>query len=94
MEFLTGKDYPWLCEECRGQVDRVAALFAEGAMPDTDNPEAPCDYVYDNRLFCGDNGAYCRGDEEEEDCADERMERNMQDPGYIYDLTHGDDPSF
>ena len=51
MDYLTGKDYPWLCGTCQSTVDRCAEIVAEG--PDTDDEEAPCDMAYDHRLFCG-----------------------------------------
>lgn len=50
---LTGKDYPHLCETCRATIDDVASLVFDGDGPDTDNEEAPCDYVYDHGMFCG-----------------------------------------
>lgn len=53
MNFLTGKDYPHLCPACRRAIDDIAALFQEGEMPDTDDEEAPCMYVYDHGMFCG-----------------------------------------
>ncbi len=55
MRFLTGKDYPELCEACRHMVDMVVDLVIEG--PDTDDEEAPINFVYDHHLFCG--GDHC-----------------------------------
>lgn len=52
MEFLTGKDYDYLCDGCRAVIDQMASMLTESGE-DTDNEEAPCDYVYDNRMFCG-----------------------------------------
>lgn len=49
---LTGKDYPHLCSECQAAIDYAAMFFGEDG-PDTDNEEAPCDFVYDHRMFCG-----------------------------------------
>lgn len=51
MEYLTGKDYPWLCSKCRATVDGVVELVEMG--PDTDDNEAPLMYVGDHHLFCG-----------------------------------------
>lgn len=48
---LTGKDYSHLCQECQNTIDSVIELVKDGE--DTDNPEAACDFVYDNRMFCG-----------------------------------------
>lgn len=53
----TGKDYPHLCDRCRATIDDVASLVFGEDGPDTDNEEAPCDYVYDHRMFCG--GSEC-----------------------------------
>lgn len=53
--FLTGRDYLELCGSCRSMIDSVVELVQEG--PDTNDDEAPCNYVYDNKLFCG--GHYC-----------------------------------
>lgn len=57
MEYLTGKDYPHLCERCRAAIDDIAAMFNEGEMADDDDEEAPCMYVYDHRMYCG--GGQC-----------------------------------
>lgn len=51
MKYLTGKNYHWLCERCRATVDSVVSLVIEG--PDTDDDEAPINFVYDNGLYCG-----------------------------------------
>jgi len=57
MEFLTGKDYPHLCDHCRAAIDDIAAVYKDGLMEDTDDEEAPCMYVYDHRMYCG--GGQC-----------------------------------
>jgi len=54
---LFGKDYPHLCTACRAQIDLAWELVAEG--PDTDDDEAACLFIYDNRLYC--QGHECRG---------------------------------
>lgn len=51
MEFLTGKDYPHLCQTCRDTITAIAICLDEGE--DTDNEEAPCDFVYDHAMLCG-----------------------------------------
>ncbi len=53
MEFLTGKDYPWVCEKCRAAIDAAALLF-EGDQEDTDDNEAPLMYAGDHGMLCGD----------------------------------------
>lgn len=55
-KFLTGKDYPWLCSQCQQQIDLVVGLMDD--LPDTDDEEGPCMYVYDNAMFCG--GTECK----------------------------------
>lgn len=52
MQFLTGKDYPHLCEGCRATITEVAQALAETG-PDTDDNEAPIMYVGDHAMFCG-----------------------------------------
>jgi len=51
MEYLTGKDYPWLCSRCRAAIDGVVELVEMG--PDSDDNEAPLMSVGDLNLFCG-----------------------------------------
>ena len=60
MDFLKGKDYPHLCQECQNTIDSVMPLIDEG--PDTDDNEAPIMLVYDQRMFCG--GHKCVNKEE------------------------------
>lgn len=62
VEFLTGKDYPHLCKKCQDAIDTAVIYFREGA-PDTDDPEAPCDYAYDHGWLCSSRGYDgCEGD--------------------------------
>lgn len=61
-KFLTGKDYPWLCSQCQQQIDMVAGMMND--LPDTDDNEGPCMYVYDHALFCG--GTECKNKPEKE----------------------------
>jgi hypothetical protein len=56
MKFLTGKDYPWLCESCRATLDIVAQALLDGYY-ETDDVEAPAMMMGDRRLFCG--GDHC-----------------------------------
>ncbi len=51
MKFLTGSDYPDLCRKCRMTIDQVVDIVSMGA--DTDDEEAPCNFVYDHGMFCG-----------------------------------------
>mgnify|MGYP001560330324 CR=1 FL=1 len=64
MKFLTGKDYPWLCESCQAQVDLAATVLEEGE--DTNDEEAPCNWAYDNALFCSQTGKDCLKSRQEE----------------------------
>ena len=58
-EYLTGKDYPELCEVCRSAIDGAATiLFEFGAIENNlyfENEEAACDYAYDRRWLCSDS---------------------------------------
>jgi len=58
MGYLTGKDYPWLCEECRATVDSVVELVEEYSDEYSSDDEAPCNFVYDHAMFCG--GRECK----------------------------------
>jgi len=53
MSHLTGKDYPELCEDCRRAIAAAAAMMVFLPDDDDDDDEAPCNFVYDSRLFCG-----------------------------------------
>lgn len=53
MEFLNSEHYPELCDKCKTLLDNIAMVYKEGEMPDTDDEEAPCNYLYDNSMFCG-----------------------------------------
>lgn len=52
MQYLTGKDYPWLCDACKAVVSEIAALYNDGEMPDTDDEEAPINEAYDRGMLC------------------------------------------
>lgn len=58
-EYLTGKDYPELCDVCRGAIDGAATLLFEfGEIENNlyfENEEAACDYAYDKRWLCTDS---------------------------------------
>lgn len=49
---LVGKDYLELCDKCRAAIDECALSFEDGIDTD-DDIEAPCNLVYDLRMFCG-----------------------------------------
>ena len=55
--FLTGKDYPWLCEQCKAMVDQCVDLVRMGT--DTDDDEAPIMFAYDHKLMCGGHECEC-----------------------------------
>ncbi len=61
-KFLDGEKYSHLCAECRETVTKVAAMFAAGDMPDTDDVEAPIMFVCDRAMLCG--GRECMEDAE------------------------------
>ena len=54
-KYLTGKDYPHLCPSCRAVIDMIVGTCSE--LPDeyASDEEGPCDFAYDQRLFCGGN---------------------------------------
>lgn len=55
MEYIT--DYPHLCDKCQAIVKNVVDIVAEGA--DSDDEEAPINFVYDNAMFCSPDGYIC-----------------------------------
>ena len=55
MDFLTGKDYPHLCDVCKSAIDSCLDLILFGS--DTDDVEAPIMYAGDHNLMCG--GSSC-----------------------------------
>lgn len=58
MKFLDGSEYTHLCPRCRALITAFAQVMEEGGE-DTDNEEAPADYVYDTQSYCG--GHTCIG---------------------------------
>ncbi len=52
MNYLAGKDYPWLCDQCKSAINN-AALVSSTDEQYTDDPEGPAMFVYDNGLYCG-----------------------------------------
>lgn len=51
--FLDPKSYTHLCEACRSVLVTITHAFEEDLLGDTDDEEAPCNYMYDHRMFCG-----------------------------------------
>ena len=49
---LTGKDYPYLCEDCRAAITAMAEVLTDFG-PDGDDEEAAAMAVYDQGLYCG-----------------------------------------
>jgi len=72
MDFLTGKDYPHICEQCKVAVDQCAEeIEARMSLGDEDmvsgrvllafdDNEAPSTLAYDRGLFC--DGGECNCD--------------------------------
>lgn len=52
MKFLTGESYSWLCEKCR-QTITAYAIVLEECGADAEDPETPCNMMYDRRELCG-----------------------------------------
>lgn len=55
VEFIPANEYTWLCGKCRSTLANITIQFTSVELPDIDatNQEYPCDYMYDNCLFCG-----------------------------------------
>ena len=57
--YLVGKDYPQMCEVCRGSIDRALELVLMEVDPggraifDFEDDEAPNMMAYDLGWFCG-----------------------------------------
>lgn len=52
-EYLTGKDYDWLCSKCQYVIDQAHDLIVSGFASEkyvVDN-EGPCNLAYDRRMF-------------------------------------------
>jgi hypothetical protein len=56
-KFIPAIEYTWLCEDCRNELVQLTNHFEQTWDTLTDlamsNEEFPCDFMYDNRLFCG-----------------------------------------
>ena len=66
-EYLTGKDYDWLCSKCQIAIDQAYDLITMGMVSEqyvVDN-EGPCNLAYDQRMFPHPDG----------DCPSEHEER-------------------
>ena len=62
-KFIEASTYDNLCDECRALLAGITTEMEENGA-DTDNEEAPCDYMYDHRMFCG--GHECSRDGEDD----------------------------
>ena len=53
MNYLTGKDYTWLCDNCQKVIDQAHMLIVDGFASDiyVDDNEGPCMLAYDKGLF-------------------------------------------
>ncbi len=53
MEYLTGKDYTSLCDNCQKVIDQAHALIVDGLVSEqyVDDNEGPCMLAYDKGLF-------------------------------------------
>jgi len=54
VQFLTGKDYPHLCQYCQEAIDDMAYIIKYHGE-DTDDTEAPVTRAYDYDMLCGGN---------------------------------------
>ena len=53
MDYLTGKDYTWLCDNCQKAIDQAHMLIVDGFASDiyADDNEGPCMLAYDKGLL-------------------------------------------
>ena len=70
MKYLTGDDYPALCDKCRATITVIAGICEELPSEYADDEEGPCNFAYDHGLLCG--GYFCNKEwlveiEEDED---------------------------
>tara|TARA_R100001015_G_C4615050_1_gene171009 strand:+ start:501 stop:728 length:228 start_codon:yes stop_codon:yes gene_type:complete len=60
IEYLTGKDYPWLCDKCREAIDTAYDLIIMTGSVEINHifseyigdNEGPCMLAYDKGLLC------------------------------------------
>ena len=54
MEYLTGKDYTWLCNNCQKAIDNAHTLIIDGFVSEEyiDDNEGACMLAYDKRWLC------------------------------------------
>tara|TARA_R100000734_G_scaffold5213_2_gene4541 strand:+ start:243 stop:545 length:303 start_codon:yes stop_codon:yes gene_type:complete len=52
-EYLTGKDYDWLCSKCQMVIDQAYDLITSGFASEqyVDDNEGPCMLAYDQGMF-------------------------------------------
>ena len=65
-EYLTGKDYKWLCSKCQIVIDQAYDLIKMGMLSEkyvVDN-EGPCNLAYDQKMFPHPDGE-CPSEHEE-----------------------------
>lgn len=65
IEYLDPDSYTHLCPACRQTLTAVTEMYRLGDMPDSDDEEAPCDFMYDQSLFCGGQRCHAADDEPE-----------------------------
>ena len=55
MKYLTGKDYPHLCDNCQKAIDNAHDLIVDGFASEqyVDDDEGPCMLAYDRKWFNG-----------------------------------------
>tara|TARA_A100001201_G_scaffold31034_1_gene33560 strand:+ start:316 stop:564 length:249 start_codon:yes stop_codon:yes gene_type:complete len=51
MKYLTGKDYPHLCDNCQKAIDSAHDLIVDGFVSEqyVDDDEGPCMLAYDRK---------------------------------------------
>jgi len=52
MKFENPSSYN-LCDSCTQTLQSITGMFDSGDMPDTDDSEAPINFMYDHGIYCG-----------------------------------------
>ena len=56
-KFCAANEYTWLCDNCKGELNKITQSFnlIINELPDiySSDDEYPCNFMYDNKLFCG-----------------------------------------
>jgi len=61
VDYLTGKDYPDMCDTCKDAINKAHMIIVEMGPGDeyADDPEGPSMFAYDRGWFCGGHESLC-----------------------------------